>query len=173
MQIMITLNQIREQGPCASGWEKLLASKGKTAADDKPFPLTDVLDSNGLDDTLWCLRCLPEHNRLWRQLACDYAETVRHLMPAQLSTATLDVARRHAEGLATDEELAAATDAAKTAWAAWVAAGAVRDADLPARAAAWAARAAAWAASDALGDSMGHAELLREYLTTGSRSVRG
>lgn len=113
--ILITLNKIREKSPCAEGWQKLLTSKGKTSADDIEFPLTDVLDSNGLNDTFWCLRCLPEHNSLWRLYAVWCAEQVNHLMTDERSLNALVVARNHANGLATDEELAAAWSAAWSA----------------------------------------------------------
>jgi hypothetical protein len=63
--IKITLETIREHHPCADGWKKV-----KAANDDQPFPVSSILDSNGLDDTLWVLRCLPEHNQLWRKFAC-------------------------------------------------------------------------------------------------------
>jgi len=151
--ITTTLNRIREHGPCADGWQKLLKHIGKTQADDEPLSLLTVLESNGLDDTLWCLRSVPEHNRLWRHYAVDCAERVAHLMTDPRSHESLRVARLYADGLATDEELAAAKAAA---WdAAWDAA---RDA---AGAAAWdaewdAARAAEWAAEwDAAGDAAG------------------
>ena len=65
MPVMITLQKIRDANPCTSGWEKLLKSKGGTDADySAEFPLADVLDSNGLHETLWCLRCPPEHDSL-------------------------------------------------------------------------------------------------------------
>lgn len=119
--ILITLNKIREKSPCAEGWQTLLASKGKTSADDIEFPLTDVIDSNGLNDTFWCLQCMPEHDNLWRLFAVWCAEQVKHLMTDERSLNALVVARNHANGLATDEELAAARAAA---WdAAWDAAG--------------------------------------------------
>ena len=122
--ILITLNKIREKSPCAEGWQKLLASKGKTSADDVEFPLTDVLDSNGLNDTFWCLRCMPEHDNLWRLFAVWCAEQVKHLMVDERSLNALVVARNHANGLATDAELNAARAAA---WAAaWDAARAAR-----------------------------------------------
>jgi hypothetical protein len=53
-----TLNAIREHSPCASGWAELLKSLGKTKADDEPLLLSVILDSNGLDDTLWVLRAV-------------------------------------------------------------------------------------------------------------------
>ena len=57
--ITITLNKIRAHSPCATGWQKLLGSKGKTSADDEEFPLTDVLDSNGLDAVSYTHLTLP------------------------------------------------------------------------------------------------------------------
>ena len=135
-----TLNAIREHGPCADGWKKLLNHLGKTGADDEPLSLLTILDSNGLDDALWCLRAMPEHNKHWRLYAVWCARQVQHLMTDARSVAALDVAERHAHGTASDQELAAAKAAAKAAArdAAWDAA----------RDAAWdAAWAAAWDAA--------------------------
>ena len=152
-----TLNKIRACSPCANGWTKLLANLGKTKADDEPLAITTILESNGVDDALWCLRAVDGHQREMRLFAVDCARMVQHLMTDQRSIDALDVAERYANGLATDQERAAARaaawaaagDAARAAaWAAagdaaWAAAGdAAWDA---ARAAAWAAaRAAAW-----------------------------
>jgi hypothetical protein len=146
--IYTTLNKIRAHGPCSDGWAKLLRHLGKTQADDEPLALGTILDSNGLDDALWCLRAVGGHQREIRLYAVWCARQVQHLMTDQRSLAALDVAERHANGEATDKELdaagAAAWDAAGAA--AWDAArDAARDA---AMAAAWgAARAAAGAAA--------------------------
>ena len=162
-----TLNAIREYGPCTDGWKKLLGHLGKKQADDAPLDLLTILDSNGLDDALWCLRAMPEHNKHWRLYAVWCARQVQHLMTDARSVDALDVAERHAHGRATDAEMAAARDAAgaaagaaarDAAWdAAWAAArDAARDAAWDAaRAAAWdAAWAAAWdAARDAAWDA--------------------
>jgi hypothetical protein len=79
-------------------------------------------------------------DRELRKFAVWSARQVQHLTTDPRSVAALDVAERHAEGLATDEELNAA----------WAAARAARDAALAARDAAGdAAWAAAWAAWDA------------------------
>ena len=120
--IYTTLKKIRAHSPCESGWKKLLSHLGKTKADDEPLALIVILDSNGLDDTLWCLRSVPEHNQLWRLYAVWCARQVQHLMTDQRSIDALDVAERHANGQATDDELDAARDAA------WDAARAARDA---------------------------------------------
>ena len=115
--IYTTLNRIRAHSPCANGWHKLLAHLGKTKSDDEPLALVTVLDSNGLDDALWCLRAEPQHSSIWRLLAVHYARQVQHLMTDPRSLTALDVAERHAHGLATDDELFAARDAAMgTAW---------------------------------------------------------
>lgn len=113
--IYTTLNRIRAQFPRHEGWAKLLKSLNKTAADDEPLSFVAILDSNGLDDALWCCRAEPQHASLWRHFAVDCAESVRHLMTDARSTAALDVARRHANGEATDQELAAAMAAARAA----------------------------------------------------------
>ena len=139
-----TLNKIRAHSPCHEGWTKLLKNLGKTKADNKRLAITTILDSNGLDDALWCLRAVDGHEREMRLYAVDCARAVQHLMTDARSIAALDVAERFANGLATDQELAAARDAARAAaWAAarddaWAAARAA------AREAAW---TAAWAAA--------------------------
>ena len=57
-----------------------------------------------------------------RLLAARCVRRVARLMTDPLSISALDVAERHAKGEATDEELAAAWDAADAAWdAAWAA----------------------------------------------------
>jgi len=142
--ITTTLNAIREQSPCADGWTKLLKHLGKTAADDEPLPFVTILDSNGLDDALWCTRAAPEHAKIWRLYAVWCARQVQHLMTDPRSLAALDIAERHAHGLATDEELEAARDAP---WAASAAQGALWAADKHSASAARAARSAAWAAA--------------------------
>ena len=138
-----TLNQIRECGPCESGWKKLLAHLGKTKADDESLSILTILESNGLDDALWCLRAVKGCDREIRLFAVWCARQVQHLNTGPRVSACIDVAERFANGEATDEERAAAWAAARAA----------------ARAAAWAAaRAAAWdsawaAAGAAAGES--------------------
>jgi hypothetical protein len=167
MTIYTTLNKIRAHSPCANGWTKLLRHLGKTQADDEPLALVAILDSNGLDAALWCLRACEGIDREARLYAVWCARQVQHLMTDQRSLAALDAAERHANGEATDEELEAAWAAAwgaawgaawDAAWdAAWAAAwdaawGAAEEAAWDAARAA--ARAAAWdAARDAAEDA--------------------
>ena len=152
-----TLNKIRSHSPCESGWVKLLKNLGKTQADDAPLDFLTILESNGLDDTLWCLKAAPKE---WepniRMYAVWCAKQVEHQMTDKRSKNALVVAQNHALGLATDDELRVArATAGDAAWAAWDAARAARAASWDAaRVAARAEGDAAWAAEgDAAGDA--------------------
>lgn len=131
--IYTTLNAIRAHHPCGirrndtDGFRKLLNHLGKTEPDDEPLSFLTILDSNGLDDALWCLRALPaEWDNAIRLLVCDLVEPAMKYTTDPRSQTAVDTARRFARGEATEEELAAACDAA------W-------DAALDAYDAAWAA----------------------------------
>ena len=149
-----TLKKIRKHGPCADGWAKLLEHLGKTKPDDEPINLLTILESNGVKDMLWALRGVdhPERDKIARLMACDFAEAVLPIFEKKYPDDerprnSIKVARRYANGKATDKELAAAGAAAwDAAWAAWAAGDAARDA---AGAAAWAAGDAAWDAARA------------------------
>jgi len=134
-----TLNAIRDHHPCADGWKKLLANLGKTAADDDLLSLITIIDSNGLDDALWCLRAVSGYGKEIRLFAVWCARQVQHLMTEPRSIAALDIAERFANGDATKEELYAAIDSA------WYAALTANDAASAAARAA--ARAEAWGAA--------------------------
>lgn len=148
------LDHIRKHHPCADGWKKLLAHLGKTQTDDEPLPYSVIVESNGLDDALWCCRAEPQHAREWRLYACWCVRQAWHLLTDERSRDAVRVAERHAFGAATDDQLAAAQAAA---WAAAQTAArrSVRAAEWaavqPAEwAAEWAAaREAAWAAAKA------------------------
>ena len=118
--ITTTLNRIRNHQPCVHGWTKLLKYLGKTQADDDPLPFATILESNGLDDALWCCRAEPQYAREWRLYAVWCARQVQHLMTDQRSITALTVAENYANGTASDEELDAAWAAARAA--AWDAA---------------------------------------------------
>lgn len=143
-----TLNKIRQHSPCARGWGKLLKHLGKTGADDEPLPIRTILDSNGLDDALWCLRAVDGHDREIRLYAVWCARKVQHLITDHRSLAALDVAERYAHGQATSGELAAAWHEARAAARDEASAAAWHAASAAAWAAAWnATSAAAWAAA--------------------------
>ena len=144
-----TLNKIRAHDPCADGWAKLLAHLGKIKADDEPLDLLAILDSNGLDDALWCFRAVEGCDKEMRLYAVWCARQMQHLMKDQRSIDALDVAERFAHGAATRAAWAAARAAA------WDAACDAADAaaDAAAGAAAWAAADAARVAADAAADA--------------------
>lgn len=143
-----TLNKIRAYHPCEEGWTKLLRTLSKTKADDEPVTILQILDSNGLDDALWCLRAVEGHDMEIRLFAVWCARQVEHLMTDPRSKDAINVSELYANGNATESDLAAARAAAwDAAWdAAWAVAWAAASA--AASAAAWdAASAAAWAAA--------------------------
>ena len=141
-----TLNDIRSKSPCESGWSTLLKALNKTKADDEPVSFEFILDSNGLDDALWCCCAAPQYDREWRLFAVWCAKQVQHLNTDHRVTDAINIAEKFANGEATFEQRAAA-NAASAAWdAAWAASDA---ASYAARAAAWAASAAASYAASA------------------------
>lgn len=127
-----TLNEILEHRPCKDGWRKLLTGLGKTKADDEPLSLMTILEINGLDNAVWCLRAT-SLERLSRHFQAWCAEQVLHIFEASrpddnrvrlqiemLRNDTATEAQRDAVGAAA---LDAASDAARAALdAAWVAA---------------------------------------------------
>lgn len=175
---MITLAKIKQNNPCADGWEQILEAQGPEL--DREWPLVEALESNGLDHVLWALRCLPEYSDLWRKYAVWCALQVEHLMTNQRSKDAMEVAWKHSDGQATDSEMTEARAAAREAtfhvsddaaactaegaaaeaaaeaarYSSWAAAGAAKYASLAAIGAArYAAWAAAWAAADAAAEA--------------------
>lgn len=173
MKFEVTLNQLREHRACTNGYNKVVSAlKGIEFKEDRetyiqiehdePISLLSILETNGLDDALWCLRC---NDKEWardsRMFAVWGARQVQDLMIDERSIYVLDVAEKFANGVATQEELDDAWYAAlgvarvslgvalttratsRAAWsAAWVAS---RDAWSAAwDAASYAASAAAW-----------------------------
>ena len=159
-----TLNKIRKYSPCEGSWKKLLLSLNKTEADDEPLELQHILDTLGISDAVWSLRSIEGADREIRLFACDCAESVLPIYESKFPNddrplRAIEVARAYANGEATEDELAAARDAAgaaagDAAWAAAWAAWAARDA-------AW----AAWAARDAAGaaEHSKQLELFKKY----------
>ena len=156
--IYTTLNKIRANAPCKEGWVKLLAHLGKTTPDDEPLPFLTILESNGIEDAIWCTRSAPEYAKEWRLFAVWCARQVSHLMKDPRSLRALDVVDAFARGDATAEELEVARRDAYAAYtaadAADAAAYAAYDADAADAAAAYTAADAAYtAAADAAADA--------------------
>ena len=151
MKLYTTLNQIRSHSPCSDGWETLLKHLGKTKPDDEPLSFATILESNGFDDALWCLRTVDGYERVIRLYAVWCVRQVEHLDPSGVSKNINDVSERYANGEAMEAELVAAR---KAAWAARKAAREAREAAMAAMAAREAREAegkAAWEAWEAEG----------------------
>jgi hypothetical protein len=154
-----TLNKIKEHSPCEDGWEKLLNHLNKTQSDDEPLDLRTILESNGLNDTIWAFRAVEGKDKEIRLFAADCAEMVLPIYEKQYPNddrprKAIKAARDYANGLIPMKELdaarAAAWDAARDAWDA---ARAARDAAGAAARDAWDAARAAVAARAAAGDA--------------------
>lgn len=126
----VTIDQVMEWGPCeAYSRERLV----ELAAGRDRLTAADIADLHiPVEDRLWAVlheELIP--NAQLRLLACQFAETAliaardRGRNPDPRSWAAIEVGRRHALGVATNEELAAAWAAARAAArdAAWDAAG--------------------------------------------------
>ena len=118
-----TFNQLKLAGACGQtigsgeGYDKLAMYLGGVAKYGKTtlIPLTTILDSNGLDDALWCLRAVmpdetEKRDRVARLLACDFAEEVLHFYEDKYPgddriRMVIHIARQFAEGRVTQEEL--------------------------------------------------------------------
>lgn len=156
-----TLNKIRAHRPCLDGWQKLLRGLNKTQPDDEMLWIDQILDINGLNDALWCLRAVENCDREIRLYAVWCARRVQRYMTDQRSIAALKIAERYALNEASDADLEMAETSAKaalwaraTAWAGAIGATeAARSATFPAasRAALAAAVDAAWTADAADG----------------------
>ena len=161
-----TLNKIRSFSPCKPGWEKLLLSLGKTKADDEPLSMKAILDSNGINDAMWCIRALDKKYIVGFAVYC--AEAVIPIFEKKYPDderprKAIELAKKCNAADAADAADAAyavasaAYDAADDDYAAYAAASAADAADAAARAASAAAAAAsaARAAYDADAASAG------------------
>lgn len=99
-----TLNKIRQRHPCTDGWEKLLRHLGKTAADDEPLSIMTVLESNGIEDTIWCLRAVDGHDRERQLFAVRCVRRFQHILSVE-STNALNVAEMFSKGLVDQDRL--------------------------------------------------------------------
>jgi len=158
-----TLNEVLKHGPCSQhsdrgGWGLLLKNLNKNVADDAPLTIMQILESNGIKDAIWSLRCF-KYKEYCLFLA-DVAESVLHIYEENNSNKSPRLAiegiRAHHAGKLDIKELlkladaaaaAAAADAAAAAYAATAADAATAAAT--AAAAAYAAAAAAYAAAAA------------------------
>ena len=126
IEFSVTISDLRKASACINGYNKVVRMlQGKPFGEDdrvreryirfahkEPVPLLSILKSNGLDDALWALRCVHSVDRDARLFAVWCARQVQHLMPNPRGLAALGVAERFANGMATENDLAAARAAA-------------------------------------------------------------
>ena len=175
-----TFNLAHKSNACALSYKKLAEYLGGVGhyGKDTPIPLTTVLESNGLDDTIWALRCTIEPSKnILIEFTCRCAEHVLHFYEDKYPEDTrprqaIEAARRCMtdKSFATEAATEAAAWAARTATeaAAWAARSAARSA----AEAAWAAtEAAAWAARTATEAARSAAEAAARSAAEAARSA--
>ena len=111
--MQLTLNQIKKYCPCRQGWNTLLASLNKTHADDEPIHIMDILNSNGLDDAVWCLGCCDYKD--YCLFLADVAESVlpyfEQYNTSQAPRQTIDAIRQYKRGEISRKQLKEFSDA--------------------------------------------------------------
>ena len=142
--LFTTFKKLHEHGACPEGYQKLARSLGgiNKYGKDTLIPLDKIIESNGLQDTIWTLRATTESSEnLIIEFACQCAEHVLHFYTdkypddkrPQLAIEAARVCITDKSEAAEDARAATGDAAEDAAWAA--------------------ARAAAWAAGDAAGDA--------------------
>lgn len=115
--ITTTLKKIRAHKPCGikrnsyEGYDLLRKNLGKGYGDNTPIRFSQIIESNGVADAVWCLRSIcPEYEKEVRLFAADCAESVLHLFQAKFPhdnrpRKAIQDARDFANGLITKEPL--------------------------------------------------------------------
>ena len=164
MTITTTFAALRKADACKDGYRKLADHLGgvRKYGSDTPIPVSTILDSNGLSDTLWVLRnaASGDVKPVVVQWAIDCAERVLHLYTADDRPRKAIEAARAWLANPCDETRSAA---ARTACAAYAVAYAAAH---TARAAAADAVYAVDAAADAAVDAARAATYEREWQIT-------
>ena len=128
-----TLNKIKLHTPCGllkpeniNFWGKLLNHLNKTDADNEVLELRTILESNGIEHTLWSFRAVDGKDKEIRLFAADCAEMVLPIYEKEYPNdyrprKAIHAARDYANGLISAGELvvaradaSAAVDAAMT-----------------------------------------------------------
>jgi hypothetical protein len=147
-----TFRKLHEYGACTEGYAKLVRFLGGVAkyGKDTPIPLDKIIESNGLQDTIWTFRATIEPSEdLLIEFACRCAEHVLHFYEDKYPDDKRPRKAIEAARVCIIDKSSAARAAAGAAGAA--AGDAARAAAGDAAGAAWAAGAAAWDAAWAAG----------------------
>ncbi len=139
-----TFSKCHEAGACPEGYRKLAKALGGVDkyGKDTPIPLSKIVETNGLLDAIWTLRCTTEPSKnIQIELACRCAEHVLHFYEDKYPDDNRPRKAIEAARACITDKSQAARDAA------WAAAEAASYAALDAL---YAAEAASYAALDAL-----------------------
>ena len=138
-----TLEILRRNHACASGYKNLIASLPADHAHDAPITLAHIIESNGIEDALWALRATvePTGRNVAQEIAIRAAEraqavfekhrpddsrvreciaATRAYMRGEISRHDLLMKRAYADAAAADAAYAAAYAAANAAGSARV-----------------------------------------------------
>ena len=123
MKLTTTFELLRKASACESGYKKLAKALGgiKTYGADTEINLLTILESNGLDDALWCLRAtVQDADKIKRLIACDFAESVLHIFESKRPgddrpRKAIEAARKFVAGEITREQMQQARTAAYAA----------------------------------------------------------
>lgn len=113
MRMTTSFAKLKEAGACTSGYRTLAKHLGSVEeyGEDKEINLLTILDSNGLDDALWCLRATHQDcDKEKRLIACEFAESVLHIFESKMPNddrprKAIEAARQFANGEISKEKM--------------------------------------------------------------------
>jgi len=71
-----TINKLKEERACESGFKKVLKFVGSKFDRDEKIPLSDIIKSNDIDDAIWALRATTKcSKKVYQQVALFCAES--------------------------------------------------------------------------------------------------
>ena len=112
-QVMITLDQIENKGADMEEWKDIIEAVGRGKGDfNNPFPLSLILDLNGLDYAIWCFRCLPEYRNRYTKFALFCAKEVGMYIDDKAVHDCINTIEEYLEGNADLKALSEAHEAA-------------------------------------------------------------
>lgn len=155
----VTLNSIKANYPCQSGWDAFLERFGSLDP-DTPVPLLQCLESNPVADVIWALRAVEQDiSAVLPLIAADFAESVLPIFEERFPDdkrprQAIEAARAFTRGEISLETLVkaqrgAAANAASASYASYAAAAYAYAANTASASYADAAYAAAYAANTA------------------------
>jgi len=115
-----TFNKAKQAEACVESYKKLAKHLGgvRTYGADTPIPLDVILESNGIKDAIWALRCtIEDSTAISRLFAVDCAEHVLPIYEAKYPNdkrvrVCIETTRRYLAGKASLAELRTAADTA-------------------------------------------------------------